>query len=436
MAMSKRMSDDIYSSILRPNDFGWNSALFNDPLHITTFICKQCNNVCHEAVELACDHDNKDESCYCAECLTQILKENNNTCPINPQHKNAIYHSSKTVRKCILKLLVNCPHSLQYKYKIKQNNEHIYIDTMNEEKEGNNVDGMKENICDWKGTLDNLITKHIKICKVGSSDIINRKIEIMEAFTEANINKLGAKIDSKYNETDNVTKSLQQQLKAKDIEIQKINQKLSEKDQEIESLKQGLNVQNNKIITMNKEINSINNIIDKLQQNHNDDNKECIEMNNDNFSVNGQKIFAYKQSTHQNKYIVTGATRIERKYVKQYVWVIETSESLQARFGIINDTNNETSKLETNQCIYGNSQCITAGTKECTFAANTSSFVQKNDMVTITLDYENNKVSFSSTKSGKNSEHKLKSDVNTVRFIAEICYVDATIKMVKSGKIK
>ena len=97
--------------------------------------------VCHDAVELGCDHNDEDICQYCNNCLINLISNNNDKCPIN-NHINPIIVPNRATRRHILKLMVNCPYSIKYKQQQQRNknNNGQRIDT------NNNNNMMKKNV--------------------------------------------------------------------------------------------------------------------------------------------------------------------------------------------------------------------------------------------------------------------------------------------------
>ena len=54
-------------------------------------------------------------------------------------------------------------------------------------------------------------------------------------------------------------------------------------------------------------------------------------------------------------------------------------------------------------------------------------FIQREDILTITVDYKNNTILFHSMKANNTITKRLKDTTDCVRFVAEFCYNDATI---------
>ena len=169
---------------LRKHGLGWNLDFFVDKHKLDTCLCSSCNCVCCDTVELGCDHGDNEILLYCSKCLTQLIILNNNKCPIN-SHKNPIITPSRATRRQILKSMVHCPYSIQQNQPQKMQRAKSVaqiVDTFgNDEAEGNQYENiavyqqqiygngqlqmrLSEKQCNWMGSLDDLINKHMKIC--------------------------------------------------------------------------------------------------------------------------------------------------------------------------------------------------------------------------------------------------------------------------------
>eukprot|EP01084_Bolivina_argentea_P063515 115956_1 len=127
-------------SALKINDKGWDIEIFEDDTKISGCLCANCEGICCDAVELGCKkkHNNNDIFLYCNQCLTDLINDNHNKCPIN-LHDNPEIIPTRAVRRQICNSTVLCPFS--FKYKSKQNvfANHKIIDTLgNDENEGSN----------------------------------------------------------------------------------------------------------------------------------------------------------------------------------------------------------------------------------------------------------------------------------------------------------
>ena len=137
-------------NLLKFDNKGWNMALFQDKMKITTCICQHCKAICRDAVELGCDHKDDEIFTYCEICLSNIVEDKNGKCPIN-NHDNPIIFSSRSMRRQISKSIVICPYSAEFIQMNKHNmNEKVpdnqqIMDTPGHENQMNegNVEGME-----------------------------------------------------------------------------------------------------------------------------------------------------------------------------------------------------------------------------------------------------------------------------------------------------
>eukprot|EP01083_Nonionella_stella_P032733 89574_1 len=176
-------------SLLKVNDNGWNVSLFQNQNVVDTALCGNCKEVCRDAVELGCDHDDDDAIVlFCDSCLKDLISTNGNKCPIN-QHLDPIVSPVRSARRQILKSAVFCPYSTQYKRRNKNVNidNEVVIDTIGcDQKEGAPVAAAADDIvdgCDWKGTLDELLkSDHLHQCtlKYDATGIQKLQMEEME----------------------------------------------------------------------------------------------------------------------------------------------------------------------------------------------------------------------------------------------------------------
>eukprot|EP01084_Bolivina_argentea_P131836 232650_1 len=138
-------TDESVAELFQVNGKGWDTRLLVNKDKISEYDCHSCGEICRDAVELGCDHKDDEITLYCNICLMDVIKQNENRCPINKSHINPPIQSNRAVRRNILKLIVYCPNSIQYK---KQNqlfnndNNNMIRDTL-QENEG--VSDNKEN---------------------------------------------------------------------------------------------------------------------------------------------------------------------------------------------------------------------------------------------------------------------------------------------------
>ena len=107
MAQQRLNSEEILS-VLKIDDNGWNAKLFQDKNAVNNVLCRNCNGVCRDAVELGCDHDDDDIFLFCDKCLKELIKDNDNKCIIN-NHSNPEISANRSQRRSVRKMTV-CVH--------------------------------------------------------------------------------------------------------------------------------------------------------------------------------------------------------------------------------------------------------------------------------------------------------------------------------------
>eukprot|EP01083_Nonionella_stella_P016022 44799_1 len=143
-------------SLLKVNENGWNVSLFEDQTVVNTALCNNCKEICRDAVELGCNHDDDEIVLFCDSCLKDLISTNDNKCPIN-RHLDPIVSPVRFARRQILKSSVICPYSTQYKRRNKNVNidNEMVMDTIGcDQKEGAPVAAASDDIvggCQWKG---------------------------------------------------------------------------------------------------------------------------------------------------------------------------------------------------------------------------------------------------------------------------------------------
>eukprot|EP01084_Bolivina_argentea_P224192 379170_1 len=242
-------------SLLKIDEKGWNIALFEN--NVKHCLCAHCGSVCCDAVELGCEHEEDDIFLYCKCCLSELIRDNDNKCMIT-SHINPPLIAARATRRQISKSTVMCLYSREYKLKnaIKKNDVGQIIDTPTDEKEGHQSVPIKENennICQWKGTLSDLINKHIFICakKNDPTFILNMKIEMLKnenSQLKQQIKMLKNELNIQQNQNNeqslmiqNLTKSNEDGNKSADIKIRGFKNENIELKQEIQKLKNQLN---------------------------------------------------------------------------------------------------------------------------------------------------------------------------------------------------
>ena len=156
------------------------------------------------------------------------------------------------------------------------------------------------------------------------------------------------------------------------------------------------------------------------------------------FEINDKKIFNYIKKLYGDEYHIYGKQRIDRNKVSMYKWIIETSESFEGRYGIIDDTEDYKSKIKQNETdICYNKHTANVGSKKCghdggCFSKRNRklcSFIERGDIVTIIVDFNENTISFNSKLTEETVTEKLKDGIIAIRFIAEFNYVDSVIQI-------
>eukprot|EP01084_Bolivina_argentea_P276294 471430_1 len=236
--------------LLKTDSKGWIVALFEDQIKITTCLCASCNSICCDAVELACDHDDDaDIYPHCKNCLNNLIKNNNNKCPIN-SHSDPVVMPIRSIRRQVSKSKVYCPYSVQYKLQQSQNkNDNAkIIDTIGgDEKEGIAVQNYEmkqdENACKWSGTLSELIKTHMSVCvqkynpsfmqKISMKKLQDENLNLRQIVNtkDANIVKLQQEIES----LNTKIKTQSEQNKQLQNEAMKLFHKLDKQDNDISS---------------------------------------------------------------------------------------------------------------------------------------------------------------------------------------------------------
>eukprot|EP01084_Bolivina_argentea_P017592 32836_1 len=164
-------------SLLKVNGEGWNIAVFQEQNKISAVLCKNCNAVSCDGVELGCEHDDNDIYLYCNKCLRTMVKQNNNKCPID-SHANPVIIASRSSRRLVLNATVCCI-----------NNGHTD--------------------CQWSGTFNELLNNHLYKCvdKYNPSFINNIKMK---------------KLQNENQKLNDIISSKEHQIKQQFLEINKL----------------------------------------------------------------------------------------------------------------------------------------------------------------------------------------------------------------------
>ena len=157
------------------------------------------------------------------------------------------------------------------------------------------------------------------------------------------------------------------------------------------------------------------------------------------FEINNTNSFKYIVTEHGDLFHIFGKKKIDRKYVKTHKWMIETNEEFAGTFGIMDYKHIDTVKNGHGKYLWYShmKHMASVGSKNQGFSAkifettSTTSFVSKKggDTITIELDYDNDKVTFSSKKKNETRTGKLKKGLEAVKFFAEFNYFDSEMKI-------
>ena len=149
----------------------------------------------------------------------------------------------------------------------------------------------------------------------------------------------------------------------------------------------------------------------------------------DRFVVNDDTIFEFDRDKYADGYHILGQMKVDRELMDEYEWKIETTASYLGRFGIIDDTNNASSKLKDGRWIWQNPDVISVATENGFWSGSyfgTSNLRElgkfighKGDIVTIHVNYKENNVTFQSQNANKKAVKKLKEGMDVIRFVAE-----------------
>eukprot|EP01084_Bolivina_argentea_P255345 429457_1 len=291
-------------SLLKVDNKGWNIALFDESIKISSCLCAHFGSVCVDAVELGCDHDENDDIfLHCKSCLMDLIKDNGNKCMISG-HNNPPLSVVRAARRQISKSMVVCPYSKQFKIRnsMQKNDNAQVVDTLGDEKEGSqqyiaaqqqsiNDDEKLNSKCTWRGTLNELINKHIAECaktndptfilrtqirqlqeenlelkqqmialkNVARDESNNRMNELIETIkkNEAKINKLNHEVNDQQKEIH----ILQKDVQHKDTTIKKLQNEILKNEDVINALNTSIQVKQHKIDKQQKEVEKLNNTI-------------------------------------------------------------------------------------------------------------------------------------------------------------------------------
>eukprot|EP01084_Bolivina_argentea_P154028 268527_1 len=170
MTQSTDAVSEIVNRMLKIDDRGWNIALFEDAHKASNYLCAHCGEVCCDAVELGCQHEDSDEIfMHCHYCLSELVSDIGNRCTISGHH-NPPLDAARSIRRQILKSIVVCPYSLTFTTRNNfRNNNNSQQNYKRKKKRFNSFESTNNNTkfkhkCKWKGMLSELISKHIIQC--------------------------------------------------------------------------------------------------------------------------------------------------------------------------------------------------------------------------------------------------------------------------------
>ena len=157
----------------------------------------------------------------------------------------------------------------------------------------------------------------------------------------------------------------------------------------------------------------------------------------DIFEINDKRTFKYSVSEHGTIFHIFSKKVIERKHTNNYKWKIKTNDTFSGTFGVIDIA--KIDKIENGKflwCIDHRDFAIVGSKLVCWSAAifngtNTGSFVEKEDIITIELDFNKDIISFTSQKSKETKIDKLKPGIKSVKFIAEFDIYDCEMSFVE-----
>eukprot|EP01083_Nonionella_stella_P284342 967940_1 len=226
MAMQLRAANESeYQSLLHTATNGWNPLLFVDQHQISLCLCAYCDSICCNAAELGCDHDYDDIHLHCKDCLRLLIDSSDGKCPLN-LHPNPSISLNRSIRRQVLKSIVLCPYSTEYKIRRKaQNNNDDHVASHNEQIEGQ-LPNAVDNACNWKGTLKDLIGNHMVECSKVNNPLL---------IAHARVKELNQK-------NDEMTQSFKSKVEQLQDTLDKTKCVLNAKDKEIQSLKERINM--------------------------------------------------------------------------------------------------------------------------------------------------------------------------------------------------
>lgn len=154
----------------------------------------------------------------------------------------------------------------------------------------------------------------------------------------------------------------------------------------------------------------------------------------DRWVINDNKTFDYSHQVYGSWYHIFGELNIERGIINEYVWKIQTEGNFSGRIGIIDDTNKANKEgvvsIENGDSMIHHPNVICAG-NHCPGASwfgtvygktdetNLYNFFATQDIVTITVNFDDNTLRFNSKEDGTEHTEKLKDTTNCIKLITE-----------------
>eukprot|EP01083_Nonionella_stella_P247976 859095_1 len=282
-----RSLDNHLLSLLKVNGNGWNASLFQDQNVVNTSLCGNCKDVCRDAVELGCDHDDDDIILFCNSCLKNLISTNGNKCPIN-QHLDPIVFPVRSARRQVLKTSVICPYSIQYKNRNKNTNieNDVVMDTIGgDQKEGIaasediNIDG-----CEWKGTLSELLNSdHLHQCTMKYDATFIQKLQIETMQTEnQSLHKIIEQQKQTIDEQSVIIRDLQNTSKTNKAEyvtlLQEKEKKVKESQDAVETLNAFMQKQSMQLKEAQKRIEMLENEKQLFEKKEDDKDKTKVDV--------------------------------------------------------------------------------------------------------------------------------------------------------------
>ncbi|ETO26350.1 WD repeat-containing protein [Reticulomyxa filosa] len=231
--------------ILQTNELG----------RISHYICLICRQVANNALESHCpQHEDIKESLIVGEhCLKQYLKDNQNSCPIQP-HENSVFLKNKLAQQQIDELIVMCP---------------LQCET-DATKGGETVEMVR--VCEFKGMLKQLNDHLNKVCPLKVLDCWFKPFGCTHACFRSNLDKhLISAMEFHFGLVMKLIQSITEKLfqSRNDFqfsnlspqtiisEIEKLMKSIQNKDNEINNLKEYLQFKEKQIIEKDNEVKTL-----------------------------------------------------------------------------------------------------------------------------------------------------------------------------------